>query len=303
MVVGGDIMKNILVVGSLNMDMIITVERIPNLGETLSGRDFMTVPGGKGANQALAVARLGGNVKMLGCVGNDSFGMEMTEYLKNSGVDVSSIKKADRNTGIAFITVCNGDNMIVLEKGANYMLKLEDIVANRTLFIWADMVVLQLEILWDTVVEAARVAKEENCTVLLNPAPVENFNKEILKYVDIMVPNEHEAGVIFGKTVATVEDAKNFVTEFAKQGMKLVVTLGSNGCVYYDNGMVKHCPAIPTIVVDTTAAGDSFIGAMCVAMCENKSFDEAIQFATKVASIVVSRKGAGISIPTRDEVE
>ena len=278
-------MKNILVVGSINMDMVITVDRVPHMGETLSGDGFMTVPGGKGANQALTMARLLGNVKMLGCIGGDSFGAELTEYLKESGVDTSAIMKSDTNTGVALITVCNGDNMILLEKGANYKITPEDIIKNEELFKWADIVVMQLEIPWETVMQTAKTAKENGCAVLLNPAPVENFKPEILEFVDIIVPNEHEGGIILGKESVTKEQAKELALEFAEKGVQAIITLGGDGCVYYDSGEVKHQPAIETNVVDTTAAGDSFIGGMCVALCENKSFPETIEFATKVASI------------------
>jgi ribokinase len=295
-------MKNILVVGSINMDMVITVDRVPKMGETLSGDGFMTIPGGKGANQALTMARLLGNVKMLGCVGKDSFGSELTSYLKESGVDTSSIMQTDKNTGVALITVCNGDNVIVLEKGANYEITPESVLENKELFKWADIVVMQLEIPWETVMQAAKTAKENGCTVLLNPAPVENFKDEILEFVDIIVPNEHEGGIILGKENVTKDEAKDLVLEFLEKGVKAVVTLGGDGCVYYDDGTVKHQPAMEAKVVDTTAAGDSFIGGMCVAMCEDKPFSEAIAFATRVASIVVSRKGAGTSIPWRNEI-
>jgi len=296
-------MKNILVVGSINMDMVITVNRVPHMGETLSGDDYMTVPGGKGSNQALCMARLGGTVKMLGAVGKDGFGTELVDYLKEGGVDTSSIKQLNKNTGVALITVCDGDNMIVLEKGANYLITPKDIRDNVELYKWADIVVMQLEIPWETVMQSAKIAKENGCKVLLNPAPVENFKDEILPYIDIIVPNEHEAGIILGRKNVTKEDAKELVTEFREKGSEAVVTLGSDGCVYYYNGEVRHQPAIKTNVVDTTAAGDSFIGGMCVALCENKQLPEAVEFATKVASIVVSRKGAGTSIPTRDEID
>lgn len=295
-------MKNILVVGSINMDMVINIDRMPHIGETLSGEGFMTVPGGKGSNQAVCMARLGGNVKMLGCVGKDSFGAELTAYLRDSGVDTSSVKQAEKNTGIALITVCNGDNMIVLEKGANYMITSEDIKNNTELFKWADVVVMQLEIPWETVMEAAKTAKANNCTVVLNPAPVENFKKAILEYVDIIVPNEYEGGIICGRSNVTKDEAKELVAEFAENGVRAVVTLGGEGCVYLDDNQIRCREAIKTNVVDTTAAGDSFIGGFCVALCEDKSFSEAIDFATKVASIVVSRKGAGISLPTRNEI-
>jgi len=295
-------MKNMLVVGSLNMDMVITVERVPHLGETVSGDGFMMVPGGKGANQALTMARLSGNVKMLGCVGKDHFGAELTAFLKESGVDTSPIMQSHKNTGIALITVSGGDNMIVLEKGANHALKPQNICENEELFRWADIVVLQLEIPWETVVAAAKTAKQNGCTVLLNPAPVENFKDEILPFVDIIVPNEHEGGIILRKEIKTKEQAKALVAEFAEKGIHAVVTLGADGCVYFDAGECRHQPAAKANVVDTTAAGDSFIGGMCVALCEGKPIDAAIEFATKVASIVVSRKGAGTSIPWRNEI-
>ncbi len=296
-------MKNILVVGSINMDMVITADRLPNMGETINGSGFMTVPGGKGANQALAAQRLGGNVKMLGSIGNDAFGKELISYLVKDGVDTSYIKTVNTNTGIAMITVYNGDNMIVLEKGANYRICSKDIEDNAKLFEWADYVILQLEIPPETVMAAAKTAKENSCTVIFNPAPVENFDSDILKYVDIIVPNEHEAGLILGKTAASIEDAKQLVLDFAEKGIKSVVTLGGNGSVYYDEGIVKHCPAKKVNAVDTTAAGDSFIAGMCVALCEGKNIEDAVSFATNVSAVVVGRKGAGTSIPYRSEVD
>lgn len=295
-------MKNILVVGSLNMDMVIVADRMPHMGETVNGSGFMTVPGGKGANQALAAARLDGHVKMLGSVGRDSFGEELVGYLSAGGVDTSPVKKSEANTGLAMITVCGGDNMIVLEKGANYQLLPEDIEKNAELFQWADFVIMQLEVPPKTVGAAAKCAKDNGCTVVFNPAPVENFDSSVLKWVDIIVVNEHEGGTILNKKVNTVDDARQLVSDFAQRGICAVVTLGGNGAVYNDAGTVKHCPAQKTTVVDTTAAGDSFIGAMCVALGEGKSMEQAVLFATKVAAIVVSRKGAGISIPARSEM-
>lgn len=295
-------MKNILVVGSINMDLVITTDRLPNMGETINGKGFMSIPGGKGANQALAAARLGGNVRMLGSVGTDNFGAELINYLSADGVNTDSIKKSKTNTGIALITVCNGDNMIILEKGANYMVLPEDIKKNSDLFQWADFVIMQLEIPSETILSAAKCAKDYSCTVILNPAPVENFDREILNYIDMIIPNEHESSIIMNKPVTTVEGASQLVLEFAKKGIYAVVTMGENGAVYYTEKQIKHCPAQKTNVVDTTAAGDSFIAGLCVALGEEKNWDDAITFATKVASIVVSRKGAGISLPYRSEI-
>ena len=296
-------MKNILVVGSINMDMVITVDRVPHMGETVSGKEFMTAPGGKGANQALAAARLGGKVRMLGRIGTDSFGTELINYLTEGGVDTSSVKKSQTNTGVALITVCNGDNMIILEKGANYSILPEDIDKNKDFFEWADLVIMQFEIPLNTVLTAAKCAKANNCTVVLNPAPVEGFSSEILDYIDIIVPNEYEGGIILGKTSASVNDARQLVLDFAAKNVQAVVTLGSDGSVYYSDGQVKHCPAQKTNVIDTTAAGDSFIAGLCVALCEGKNFDDSVSFATKVAAITVSRKGAGTSLPYRSEIQ
>lgn len=296
-------MKNILVVGSINMDMVITADRMPHMGETINGSNFMIIPGGKGANQALAAARLNGNVKMLGSVGDDNFGSELIKYLSDGGVDTTSIKKSATNTGVALITVCDGDNMILLEKGANYAMLPEDIEKNTELFEWADFVIMQLEVPTETILTAAKCAKNNGCTVILNPAPIENFDDTLLDYIDMIVPNEHEGGIILNQTIATIEDASRLVLEFAKKNICAIVTLGENGSVYYcGEDRVKHCPAQKTNVVDSTAAGDSFIAGMCVALCEGKNIDDAIAFATKVSSIVVSRKGAGTSLPYRSEI-
>ena len=295
-------MKNILIVGSINMDLVINTERVPNMGETVSGSGFMTIPGGKGANQAVAAARLGADVKMIGAVGNDVFGKVLSENLKESGVDTKAILSKETSSGIAVITICKGDNQIILDAGANGELCCDDIASFNELFKWADIVVLQLEIPWNVVMHAAKTAKENGCIVLLNPAPVENFNNEILQYTDILIPNEHEAGIICGTKSLTKEEAKVVAEDFASKGINTIITLGSEGCVYSSENGTKECEAIKTNVVDTTAAGDSFIGGFCTALCDKKNVDEAIAFATKVASVTVSRKGACSSLPYLHEL-
>lgn len=297
-------MKNILVIGSINMDMVINTNRLPNLGETIEGYGFETVPGGKGANQALAAAKLNGNVRMLGAVGNDIYADYLIENLKNNGVDITRIEKMDDNTGIAVITVCGGDNHIILDGGANKKLTQEVIEKNIDLIEWADLVVFQLEIPQDSILYAAKIAKELNTKVLLNPAPMQTINKEIIELVDIIIPNKNEAEQYLNITINDMTDAYAAVKKFLKMGIKqVIITLGKDGCVYNDKNIIKTQKAINVDVVDTTAAGDSFIGGFCVALCEGKTVEQAIKFATSVSALVVSKKGASTSLPERNEVE
>lgn len=297
-------MSKILVVGSINMDLTIETERMLKLGETISGKNFKTLAGGKGANQAVAASRLGGDVKFLGAVGEDSYGKELLENLENENIKFEGSVLEGTTTGIAVITVCGGDNCIILDGGANMKITPDTVRAKRCLFEWADFVVFQLEIPLDTVLCGAKLARECGAKVVLNPAPAQNLPDEIYKNTDIIIPNETEAEIITGIAIKDKNDCEKAVSELRSRGVEqVIITLGDKGCVYNKESEIIFKDPIETTVVDTTAAGDSFIGSVCVALGNGKTIDEAADYATKVSSITVSRRGASVSIPYANEIE
>ena len=299
-------MSKILVIGSLNIDMVMRVDHMPAAGETILCDGMKLVAGGKGANQACAAGRLGTDVTMLGAIGNDSHGEMQRDSLQRSGVDVSGlITKESVSTGTAFITVNKeGNNSIVVVQGANAQFTPEDIEAHRDLLEECEIVILQLEIPMDTVLYAVKMARTLGKTVILDPAPVpEHFPEELYQYVDIIKPNESELSRLTG-----IADAQNHLEEAVQivkdHGVKnVLVTLGGDG-VYLDteNEPPVHIPAKKVEVVDTTAAGDSFTAALAAMLLEGKTLKEAAEFANQVSAIVVTREGAQDSIPTLQEV-
>lgn len=299
-------MGKILVIGSLNIDMVMRVDHMPAVGETILCDGMKLVAGGKGANQACAAGRLGTDVTMLGTIGNDSHGEMQRDSLQRSGVDVSGlITKESVSTGTAFITVNKeGNNSIVVVQGANAQFTPEDIEAHRDLLEECEIVILQLEIPVDTVLYAVKLARTLGKTVILDPAPVpEHFPEELYQYVDIIKPNESELSRLTG-----IADAQNHLEEAVQivkdHGVKnVLVTLGGDG-VYLDteNESPIHIPAKKVEVVDTTAAGDSFTAALAAMLLEGKTLKEAAEFANQVSAIVVTREGAQDSIPTLQEV-
>lgn len=298
-------MKNILVIGSINMDYVIHTARLPKLGETITGSDFAMNYGGKGANQAVAVAKQGCITKMLGAVGNDLAGELARKNLKHYGIDCSPVATADCPTGAAVITVCGGDNHIILDIGANGRVTPDTIEAQKGLFDWADAVVLQYEIPVESVLTAAKLAKAHGCRVLLNPAPVKEVDPALYGYVDLVVPNEFEASLLTGMEVKDRESAGPALRKLQAMGCKTaLITLGKQGCAYInEENEIAYEGIFEIKVVDTTAAGDSFIGGLCAMLCEGKPMHEAVRYATAVSTLTVSRAGAGVSIPTEDEVK
>ena len=299
-------MGKILVIGSLNIDMVMKVDHMPTVGETILCDGMKLVAGGKGANQACAAGRLGTDVTMLGAIGNDSHGEMQRDSLQRSGVDVSGLITKERvSTGTAFITVNKeGNNSIVVVQGANAQFTPEDIEAHRDLLEECEIVILQLEIPMDTVLYAVKLARTLGKTVILDPAPVpEHFPEELYQYVDIIKPNESELSRLTG-----IADTQNHLEEAVQivkdHGVKnVLVTLGGDG-VYLDteNDSPVHIPAKKVEVVDTTAAGDSFTAALAAMLLEGKTSKEAAEFANQVSAIVVTREGAQDSIPTLQEV-
>lgn len=297
-------MSKIAVLGSLNMDLVTTVERQPVMGETIMGESFKTVCGGKGGNQATAIARLGGDIEMLGCVGDDAYGKLLCENLKISGAKTENIAKIGNTSGIAAITVAGGDNSIIVVAGANGKVSKEYVDSVKDAIAAAEYLVMQLEIPFDTVEYAAKLAKEVGTKVVFNPAPMDVSCRKILEYIDILVVNEHEAAMICEDMVEDQKDAEAAAEKLRKMGAGcVIVTLGAKGAVYLDEKKMRYIPAVPAKAVDTTAAGDSFIGAGLVKLSSGETLFDALSFAAKVSAIVVSRPGAADSIPFANELE
>lgn len=297
-------MSRITVIGSLNMDLVITTPKVPVMGETVLGSGFMTVPGGKGANQAVAAAKLGGNVTMIGCVGSDTFGEELLNNLRRNSVDTSHMRMLDGvPTGIAMIVVNEGNNFIIVDPGANYQLTPQMIDSVEDLIKESCIMVAQLEIPLDTVERAIDIAKRNDVKVLLNPAPAIKLEDSLLTKVDILTPNETECEIITDIPIKSVGDAKNAVAYLMNKGVEnVIVTMGGNGVVYNSGKEIIH-KAVPNVkVVDTTAAGDSFSGALAVALSQGKSIDEAVDFGNIVGTLTVMKKGAQTSLPTIEDV-
>ena len=297
-------MKNILVIGSANIDLTIHTDRMPKLGETVMGYGFSMNSGGKGANQAVAAAKLGGEVKFLGVIGNDTYGEKLLADLRKSGIAFEGITTDGISTGTACITVVNGDNFIVLNPGANDLLTPEIIEEKAELIRKSDYVIMQLEIPVDSVLRAAVIAKDAGTSVVLNPAPVKELPDEIYRLTDIMIPNEYEAMLLTGISTDNEQGCRDAVEDLRKKGVKtVIITLGGRGCVYNDGDRIIFHPAGKADVVDTTSAGDSFIGALCCKLASGNSLTESIDYATKVASVTVSRRGASESIPYAHEIK
>lgn len=297
--------KKILIIGSLNLDLVVRVDHMPAVGETILCSEMNQIPGGKGANQAYAAGRLGANVGMLGAVGCDTYADILLENLKKGGVDVSSIiRKNGATTGVALITVnSRGDNHIVVVSGANSLLSVADIDANIDLIKTCDLLVLQMEIPADTVCYAAKLAKRLGKTVILDPAPVPKiFPEELFETIDILKPNETELSMLTGMNPRDYAAAAALLR---KKGVReVLVTLGAQG-VYMDSETVGTVmlPAHKVEAVDTTAAGDAFTAALAVSLANGKSILDAAVFANRVSAVTVTRKGAQSSIPSLEEVE
>lgn len=283
--------KKILVIGSINKDLVITTPRFPKEGETILGNNFATSNGGKGANQACAIGKLGGNVAMLGAIGNDNFGKDLSNALYSNDVNIDNLLIKDNvSTGIAVITVTDdGANHIIVAQGANALITKDDI--KEKLISSFDIIVMQLEIPLEIAKYSASVAKKLVKTIVLNPSPAVKLDKDFLSCVDILIPNETEIDIIGGVDYVLECGVKN-----------IILTLGADGCDLITKKERKHFDAYNVDVIDTTAAGDSFLGGVVRMIADNKTVEEAIEFATKVSNITVTRKGAIDSIPTYNEV-
>ncbi len=293
---------NYIVIGSINTDLVINTSRMPQLGETINGNGFAINCGGKGANQAVAVAKLGGDVSFIGAIGKDANGDLAIDNFKAANVKTDMIEATDTNTGVAVITVCGGDNCIILDSGANGLVTKEVIDKNMDVISKADGIIMQLEIPLETVTYAAQKAHKAGVKVILNPAPVTDLPEELLKNTDVIILNETETEYLTKVYPKDIESRKKCMDILKRLGIEqIIITLGCDGCVYNAGDEIKHQPAFKTTAVDTTAAGDTFIGAFCLNM--QKGLDYAIKYATAASAITVSRHGASKSIPTKEEVE
>ncbi|MES2068713.1 MAG: ribokinase [Pseudomonadota bacterium] len=300
----------IAVVGSVNMDLVFRTPRMPAVGETLSGHEFRQIPGGKGANQAVAAARQGAAVAFIGRIGDDGFGQYSLRCLANDGIDVSNLSAVvDVATGVAGIIVTDaGDNSIVLAAGANASLSAADVEAAQSAISSAQLLVCQLETPLATVTRAIQLARQHGVKVILNPAPVQALSDDLLAQVDYLVVNETEASQLSGIQVSDQDSAQRASAKLLQRGAAVVLlTMGEHGVCVTDasNGgsPSQFIPAIKVEVVDTTAAGDTFVGAFAVGIAKGLDLIAASTEAQYTAALAVTKLGAQTSIPLRSEVE
>ncbi|RQN39713.1 ribokinase [Paraburkholderia tropica] len=289
-------MARVVVVGSINMDMVVATETFPRLGETLFGTRFSTHPGGKGANQAVAAARLGADVTMIGCVGDDAFGNEMKATLAREGVDIRHVSTGREATGIASITVSGGDNAIIVVPGANDELTPAHIDAASDAFAQADVVLAQLEVPMATVIHAARRAREHGKPFFLNPAPAVALSDELVELATLLTPNEHELAT------ALQQPEADWARTLASRPGRIAMTHGKEGAYFTQaDGTLAHQPGFTVEAVDSTGAGDTFNGAL--AAFWHLGMSEAVRRANAAGALSVTRAGAQGGMPTLAELE
>lgn len=298
--------KNIVVVGSSNTDMIIKVPRIPKPGETILGGSFSTAAGGKGANQAVAAARAGGDVTFIACLGKDMFGEQALHGFELEKMNVNYIRKIDGvPSGVALIFVAeDGENSIAVASGTNALLTSEDVQRAAPAFTKADILLMQLETPLATVQAAAKLASDHNVKTILNPAPAQPLGDDLLQYVTILTPNETEAELLTGIAVDSEASAKRAAQMLMDKGISTVlITMGAKGAFIASEGLFELVPGFKVKAVDTTAAGDVYNGALAVALAEGRELHQAGIFANAAAALSVTKLGAQPSAPTLPEIE
>lgn len=285
------------------MDLVIDTDVVPDSGVTVCGNNFMTNPGGKGANQAVAIAKSGCNVEMIGCVGEE-FGSELIDTLKGYNVGVNNVVRCSGiSSGVAVVILSGGDNRIILSSGANAEVNGDVIEKGLTQAAEGDYLVSQLEIPVSTVAQVLQTGKNKGLVTVLNPAPAAKLPDEIWKNVDYFTPNQSETEFYTGIYPRNVEDAGKAAKILRNKGVRnVVITMGSLGAVAFTDSEVLEIPARKVNAVDTTAAGDTFVGALAAMLSEGSSLQEAMNYANKAASITVSRSGAQQAIPYRREI-
>lgn len=290
-------MGKVVVIGSINVDLVFTSDIRPRAGETVLGSTFSIIPGGKGANQAVAAAKLGAETYMVGCIGNDSNGEFSLNNLQKLNVNTEGIEVVNNvPTGVANIVVSENDNSIIVIPGANFKVSKELVNKHQELIESADIVLLQLEIPLDVVEYTLELCKKYNVKALLNPAPGQVLDNSLIENATYITPNEHELKIIFGREYNTDEILKKYPN-------KLIVTIGSKGAKYFDGYEIKTVPAIKAEVVDTTGAGDTFCGGLAAALVSGNNIENSIKFANKAASLSVTKLGAQSGMPTLKEMQ
>ena len=297
---------NVVVIGSLNMDLVTRAPRLPKGGETLIGHSFATVSGGKGANQAVAAARLGAQVAMVGCVGNDDYGVQLRDALLAEQIDCQAVSTVADSSGVALIVVDdNSQNAIVIVAGANGAMTPAVIDRFDAVLQAADVIICQLEIPDATVGHALKRARALGKTVILNPAPASRpLPADWFTAIDYLIPNESEAAALSGLPVDSLQSAEGAASQLIAMGAgKVIVTLGAQGSLFANGKDFEHFPAPKVKAVDTTAAGDTFVGGFAAALASGKSEAEAIRYGQVAAALSVTRAGAQPSIPTMSDVQ
>lgn len=299
-------MSEIVVLGSLNMDLVVKAGRAPEAGETLPGQFFKTIPGGKGANQAAAAAKLGADVAMAGRVGEDDFGVQLTKVLQDAGVNTVAVHEdPDHTTGVASIVVDDaGENRILIVAGANGQVSRADVDALRPALAKAKALILQMEIPFATIEYALNVAAELDLTTILNLAPAYPLSDELLKKIDVLVLNESETRLLSKISVDDLASAKEAgLVLHARGANTVIITVGAQGAFFSAKDQFAFAPAYPVDVVDTTAAGDAFTAGFVVSMLETDIPEESLRFANAVGALTVTKLGAQTSLPSRAAVE
>ncbi len=298
-------MPRVVVIGSANVDLTVRVERLPHLGETVSGGEFYTSFGGKGANQAVAARKAGADVKFLAKVGSDQNGDAIIENLEDLGLSSEEILRDEsRHSGVAIIMVDGmGNNAIAVAPGSNRNLTEEDVLRAEPHISWGQVLLAQLETSLPSVREALRLARTHGLVTILNPAPAHHLPREILSLADILTPNEVEAATLTGIDVHNADEATRAARKLLESGAKqVIVTLGKEGCCWARRDCAQMFPSFSVAAVDSTAAGDAFNGALACAVAEGCSIEEAIRFGSAAGAIAVTRRGAQGSLPIRDEI-
>lgn len=292
-------MGKVVIVGSINVDLVFTSSIRPKAGETVLGQKFYTIPGGKGANQAVAASKLGSYSYMIGCVGSDSNGDFSIQNMKEMNVNTACIERVDEvSTGVANIVVAEDDNSIIVVPGSNYQMTKEIIDKNKEVIQDADIVLVQLEIPIAVVEYTVELCNKYNVKVMLNPAPAVKLSENLIQNSTYITPNEHELKIIFGK-----DSSENTDDILKKYPNKLVVTMGSKGVKYFDGEKIRNVPAYNVDIVDTTGAGDTFNGGLASALVRGENLQDAIKFANKAAAISITKLGAQSGMPTLEQLE
>ncbi|UVO26784.1 ribokinase [Bradyrhizobium arachidis] len=298
-------MGRVFVAGSINMDVVATADRHPRVGETIAGKEVLYFPGGKGANQAVSAARLGAKTTLIGRLGKDAFGAELKAFLSDQGIDLGHVQEtSEAHSGTAIITVAEADNTIVVIPGSNALVGEDDV--SVVPLVKGDVAVSQFEIPLSTIAAFFRRARAASATTLLNPAPAQKFSRELLELVDILVLNETELGLLSGAALSESTDHAGIIEAArrlqASTSQIICVTLGKRGVLALAGSEEMIVPGRAVQAVDTTGAGDCFVGALASQLADGVALREALRFANVAASICVQRMGAGPSMPTAEEV-